>query len=163
MEIKVKHLTKEEFAEYGQFNDMLDSGRAGFGTEAFTFYRDCVRYATQAPVLGMSTLSVKKDERFQLQALEYHNYASEVMMPMDDDAVLFLAKAGSSEEPSENEVEAFIVPKNVIVHLNPGVWHYMPLPLHNSEVNVLIVLPERVYHNDLFSVDMSAKEISVTI
>ena len=80
MEIKVKHLTKEEFAEYGQFNDMLDSGRAGFGTEAFTFYRDCVRYATQAPVLGMSTLSVKKDERFQLQALEYHNYASEVMM-----------------------------------------------------------------------------------
>ncbi len=163
MEIKVKYLTKDGFAEYGQFGNMLDKNRAGFGSDAFTFYRDCVRYATQAPVLGISTLSVKKDERFWLQALEYHNYASEVMMPLDDDAVLFLAKAGSSQEPSEKEVEAFIVPKNVIIQLNPGVWHYMPLPLHNNEVNVLIVLPERVYHNDLFSVDMSAKEIFVTI
>ncbi len=163
MEIKAKHLTRENFEVYGQFSNMLDKNRAGFGSEAFTFYRDCVRYATQSPVLGMSTLSVGRDEKFQLQALEHHNYASEVMMPMDDDAVLFLEKAGSLQEPSEGEVEAFIVPKNVIVHLNPGVWHYMPLPLHNNEVNVLVVLPERVYHNDLFSVDMSAKEIFVTI
>ena len=84
-------------------------------------------------------------------------------MPMDDDMVLGLAKAGSEAEPRREDLEAFIVPRYTMVHLNPGVWHYMPLPMHKTEVNVLVVLPERAYHNDLSSVDMSEKELFIEI
>lgn len=161
MKIKAKRLTKENFAVYGQYSDMLDKNNAGFGSDAFVFYRDSIRYGTAAPVLGLSTLSVKRDNKYQIMALEHHNHAAEVMMPMDDDMILCIVKAGSEEKPAAEEIEAFIVPKNTMVHLNPGVWHYMPLPVKNEEVNILIVLPERAYHNDLSSVDMSAKEVFV--
>ena len=163
MKIKAKELTKDKFAVYGQFNDMLDKASAGFGSDAFIFYRDSIRYAAATPVLGLSTLSVKRDENFQVMAMEYHTHTAEVMMPMDDDMILCIQKAGSEDEPTPEDIEAFIVPKHVMVHLNPGVWHYMPLPVNKEEVNVLIVLPERAYHNDLVSVDMSAKEVFIEI
>ncbi len=161
--MKAKEISKDNFTEYGQVHNMLDKEAAGFGNGSFTFYRDSVRYCAASPNMGLSTLSVARDGKFQIMALEHHNYTAEIMMPMDDDMVLCLAKAGSEAEPCREDLEAFIVPRYTMVHLNPGVWHYMPLPMHKTEVNVLVVLPERAYHNDLSSVDMSEKELFIEV
>lgn len=161
MKIKAKVISKNNFSDYGQVHNMLDREAAGFGNEAFTFYRDSIRYCASSSNLGISTLSVSEDSKYQVRALEHHNYTAELMMPMDDDMVVCLARAGSAAEPCQEEMEAFIVPRNTMIHLNPGVWHYMPLPMNNREVNVLVVLPERAYHNDLTSVDMSEKELFI--
>ena len=47
-----------------------------------------------------------------------------------------------------DQVEAFLVPKNVMLTIRPGVWHCMPFVVSGEEIHILNVLPERTYAND---------------
>ena len=47
----------------------------------------------------------------------------------------FVAPEG--EKPDVNQIEAFIVPKNIGVNYNPGVWHF-PL-IATEDMNFLVV------------------------
>lgn len=149
-EIKISKLTKEEFSIFGQFHDMFSKEGYGFGDNKFKFYRDSVRMSADS-VLGFSTLRVKKDEKLEVTALEYHDKTAEVMIPLDDDAVLCLAPAGNLETPLKEDIRAFYIPQGTLIHLNPGTWHFRPMPVYKEEVNVLIVLPERTYKVDLIA------------
>ena len=51
---------------------------------------------------------------------------------------------------SADKVEAFRVPQGYAVMCRPGVWHHAAFPVGDKPVNVLIVLPERTYVNDVF-------------
>ncbi len=160
IKIPVKTLDSANFATFGQFCDMENPTAASFSGGAFTFYRDSVRMGANG-VLGFSTLVVKKDEEWNVPALEHHNFSAEIMLPLDDDAVLCLAPACADAAPADEDISAFIVPKGTLVHLNPGVWHYMPLPRTKDKVHVLVVLPERAYHNDLTAIDLMDKNIAL--
>ena len=75
---------------------------------------------------------------------------------MDDDVILHVAPA--SKEPVPQLTEAFLVPKGTAVRLNPGVWHLAALPVNLDVAHVLIVLPERTYHNDCIVVDYAEED-----
>ena len=52
------------------------------------------------------------------------------------------------EDVPADRMEVFKVPQGTMVTIRPGVWHSAPFASLSDCVNVLIVLPERVYAND---------------
>jgi len=141
--IQAKPITQEAFAPYGAFASILEPT----GFELGGFYRDQVLYPTSGRMpVAFSPLAVPKPEKMIVSMAEYHNYTPEIVLPMDDDAVIYVAPA--SKAPVPELTEAFLVPKGTVVRLNVGVWHLVAMPVNNPVLHVLIALPERTYLND---------------
>lgn len=156
MNLKAKKLTKENFEVFGHYACMENPVGPAMKSQAFSFYRDPIRMHTSGRMpITVSPLVVNQDKNLKVPCLEYHTYTPEVMIALDDDFVLCLAPAYSGSQPKLDEAEAFILPRGTAVHVNPGVWHYVPLPLTQKKGTVLIILPERTYENDLIMVDCS--------
>jgi ureidoglycolate lyase len=147
--LQIKQLTYENFHDFGSFASITDPSGYCLCGEYHKFYRDMVvsPVTTMSPT-AFSALQVRKNPGFIVKGMEFHDLTNEVQMPIDDDVMLCVAPANGGNI-SEDEAEAFLVPKGTIIKLNTGVWHDVMYPIHNDIVNVLIVLPERVYKNDI--------------
>ena len=151
--IKAKPITVENFNYYGQFTDLLNPDGYSLGD----FYHDRVRMNISGNMnLAFSPLVVHKEDPKIVKCAEYHNTTQEGILCLDDDVILHVAPP--SKEPVPELTEAFIVPKGTLVCLNLGVWHLSAMPLHLETAHVLIVLPERIYKNDIVVVDYEEKD-----
>jgi len=145
--IKAVPITAENFAPYGAIANITDpSGAYGMGDALSCFYRDMVLVPNASPaVTAFGSLKVAKREMVIADA-EYHSYAMEVMMPLDDDMVMAAAPANGGEVEFDEQA-AFLVPAGTMVVFRAGAWHGAPFPVHHDGT-VLICLPERTYLND---------------
>ena len=92
-----------------------------------------------------------------VRSIEYHTRSAEIVLPLNDDAVLHVAPA-SNGVPVTGLAKAFLVPKNTMVQLNPGVWHLCALPVRAEGLQALIVLPDCSYAHDCTVVDLSDEQ-----
>lgn len=146
--IKAKPLTVEGFRPYGSFTDILNP--TGFDLDGF--YRDQVGMNVSGNMqITFSPLVVRKPEKMIVSKAEYHNTTQEGVLCLDDDVIFHVAPAG--KEPVPELTEAFIVKKGTLICLNTGTWHLSAIPLNKDIAHVLIVLPERIYFNDLCIVE----------
>ena len=88
---------------------------------------------------------------------EYHTTTPEMILPLNDDMILHVAPA-SAGTPVPELTKAFIVPKGTLVKINTAIWHLAPLPVNESELQALIILPECTYANDCTVVDFEEKD-----
>lgn len=154
--IKVQPLTPEAFNRFGSYVNMLEPSGDYIGEKPVLFYRDPVTM----PIFGsaaFSILEVYKQDKMIINAAEYHNYTGEIIMPLDDDAIIHVAPA-TGKIPIPGKTVAFYVPKGTLLRLNTGVWHLSPFPVHVEVLHCLIVLPERVYANDCYVVQYEQKD-----
>lgn len=151
--IKARPITTESFAPYGSFISILKPA----GNHLGDFYHDQVILPVSGSMpIAFSPLVIQKPEKMIVTAAEYHNTTGEGIVVMDDDAVIHVAPP--SNQPIPELTEAFIVPKGTLVKLNTGVWHMGAIPVHESELHVLIILPERIYKNDCTVVEYDPKQ-----
>ncbi len=145
--IKAVPITAENFAPYGWIANITDPGAAyGMGERPSVFHRDMVLVPNASPAItAFGSLKVGRREMVIADA-EYHSYAMEVMMPLDDDMVMAAAPANGGELELDKQ-EAFLVPAGTMVVFRAGAWHGAPFPVHHDGT-VLICLPERTYLND---------------
>lgn len=147
-QIKVKTLTAESFKEFGSFTDFMNPEGYSLGD----FYQDRLRMHSPGSMqMTFSPLLIHKPEKMIVSAAEYHNYTQEGVLCLDDDVIVHVAPAG--KEPVPELTEAFLVPKGTMVLLHTGVWHLSAIPVNKELAHVMIVLPERTYHNDCVVVD----------
>ena len=97
---------------------------------------------------SFSITQVKKALGTTIIALEQHAHCGEASMSLDGDMLVYFAPAGLTYPAVLDQVEAFLVPKNVMLTIRPGVWHCMPFVVSGEEIHILNVLPERTYAND---------------
>jgi ureidoglycolate lyase len=151
--IKAKPITTEAFRPYGSFTDLLNPEGYNLGA----FYQDrLLMHSSGNMQTAFSPLLIHKADHMIVSQSEYHNSTQESMLPLDDDMILFVAPASNVPVPEESE--AFIVPKGTMVCLNTGVWHLAPYAVNKETGHVLIVLPERIYHNDCIVVDYTEEQ-----
>lgn len=150
--IKAQPLTREAFAKYGTYNNLLEPGEWPLqgDEEGFVkFYRDVVVSdigLSHTP--AFSNTKVKKRD-MEVRFIEKHDRTCEGMMVLDNDCVMHLGIATPPGEfPTPEMLEAFIVPKGTFVNIRPGVWHDAPFVISAAEANTLIMLPECTYAND---------------
>lgn len=154
--IKVEELTREAFAPFGAYYDFANPDGYALTGEIHRFYPDRLRDAYLGHA-GFSALTVRKPERMVVRSIEYHTRSAEIVLPLNDDAVLHVAPA-SNGVPVTELAKAFLVPKNTMVQLNPGVWHLCALPVREQVLQALIVLPECTYANDCTVVELSDEQ-----
>jgi len=107
--------------------------------------------------VGYSPILVKRPERMIITQQEYHTTTWEMIMPLDDDMILHCAPA-SAGTPVPEYVEAFIVPKHILIKMNAAIWHLAPLPATKEQLTAMIILPECTYANDCTVVDLASEE-----
>ena len=149
-QIKIQKLTRENFHKFGSYAmliDPLDSPATGPKDAPIAFFRDMVQQDLGGAVPSFSTCRMQYRPMVVADA-EYHNYTSEVAMPLDQDAVVWCAPAGAGDELPLDDVEAFLVPEGCVLMLRPGVWHHAAFAVEQRPLNVMIVLPERAYATD---------------
>ena len=151
--IQAKPITVENFHPYGSFTDLMNPDGYSLGD----FYQDRLTMNVAGNMnLAFSPLIVRKPERMVVSQAEFHNSTQEGVLCLDDDVIVHVAPAG--KEPVPQLTEAFLVPKGTMVCLNVGVWHLSAIPVHQDVAHVLIVLPERIYHNDCIVVDYAPED-----
>ncbi len=140
-------VTAENFAPYGFIANIQNPGDAYcMGDALGAFHRDMVLVPNaSSAITAFGSLKVAKREMVIADA-EYHSYAMEVMMPLDDDMVMAAAPANGGVVEYDKQA-AFLIPQNTMVVFRAGAWHGAPFPVHHDGT-VLICLPERTYLND---------------
>ncbi|MEE1114631.1 MAG: DUF4867 family protein [Eubacterium sp.] len=155
IEIKVQELTKEAFAPFGEYYDMVNPDGHALCGEIHQFYPDRITeaYFTRA---AFSPLVVKRPEEMVIKQLEYHNNSPEIILPLTGDVIIHVGPA-SAGTPVTEKTKAFYVKKGTLVKLKTAIWHLAPLPV-DEQVTVLIVLPELTYAKDCPVVDLKEEE-----
>jgi ureidoglycolate hydrolase len=151
--IQAQPLDKASFAPFGQYYEMsAPEGHALCGA-LHAFYPDRLSVSSAEPV-GFSPLVVKKPERMIIDAVELHTHSWELLLPLNDDAVIHVSPpSGMAPEPSMTK--AFIVPKGTLVMLDRAVWHLAPLPVHEEKLYAMVALNQCTYLNDCAVVQLS--------
>lgn len=158
--IKVQKLTYEAFHKFGTFSPLIDplaEEAAGPKDAGCVFFRDLLQQDMDGKTPSYSTCRVLPRPMVITDA-EFHHHTCEVAVPLDGDAVLWFAPASPDKTFPADKVEAFYVPQGCTVNCRPGVWHHAAYSVNQKPVNVLIVLPERTYANDAYSIPLAAKE-----
>jgi ureidoglycolate lyase len=145
-EVKVKELTTEAFKPYGSYANMVKPT----GPKMGGFHPDmAVMTLGQANEAAFSVTQVQKKEKI-IDAMECHNHTGEGILPLDGDVLVHVAPASRTDKVPMDQVEVFRVPKGTLLTLRPGVWHCAPFAENADVVNILVVLPERTYANDIY-------------
>ena len=158
--VKVQKRTREAFHKYGDYAQLIDpmsEPATGPKDAVCAFFRDMLPLDLGGAVPSFSTCRILPRPMVVTDA-EFHNYTCEAAMPLDQDAVFWVAPASAASELDADEVEAFLVPQGTIIKLRPGVWHHAAFATENKPLNVMIVLPERAYLNDIWCVSVPADQ-----
>ena len=149
--IKAKPLTREAFAKYGVYENLLDDAAMGqHSVFPMGFFADLVTLDFGGPNLPtVSVCQVRKQPKNIIASLEAHKGTCEGLLPLDDDVVIFVGTAFPGRPMSVDRVEAFYVPKGTFVKLNPYIVHGTQFPVHSEEAHILCLLPGRTFANDI--------------
>lgn len=148
-EIKVKELNLENFRPYGTFSQMINPTARGSGIGGMAFHADLeVLELGGAHAAAFSITRVTDQLPPVILALEQHAHCGEGILSLDGDMLVYFGPAGASYPGVLDELDAFLVPRGVMLTIRPGVWHCCPYTVNTGAINVLNVLPERTYAND---------------
>jgi len=154
--IKVEPITRDAFAQFGEFYDFTNPDGYPLVGAIHKFYPDRMTTACSGR-LAFSPLVVNRPSSMVITQQEYHTTTEELILPLDDDMIIHVAPASGGEVVTDY-ARAFLVPKNTLVKLKAAVWHLAPLPAKKDSFTALIILPECTYANDCPVVDLSEEE-----
>lgn len=155
-QIKIEKLTAEAFKPFGNYYDILNPEGYALEGALHKFYPDRV-WDSYTGHVGFSPIAVRKPEKYTVDAVEYHNTTSEIIMPINGDMILHVAPA-SAGKPVTHLTRAFIIPKGTMVQINAAIWHLCPLPVDVDVLHALIILPECTYATDCTVVPLAEEE-----
>ncbi len=148
VEKKIKELTKESFKIYGDYASMLEPQGVKFGTAPVEFFRDMLQMSLGNSNCVSFSLCRLEKRPFVIEASEYHNFAGEMIIPLDGDILMHVGPAVDTDEVPAEQIEIFRVPKGTAVCIRPGVWHQAAFAYGCDRVHILVALPERTYKTD---------------
>ena len=156
-QLKASTITQESFRPYGFCQDLYDieqfrrspPGESGF-------YPDLLHMSLAHTTPAAVCVSKVKKREPVITSLEYHQYTSEGLLPLDGDCLIYVGRA--SREFAPDNLKAFLIPKGVFVSFNPGTIHGTHFPVKDEWVRVLIILPERTYGNDAVKKQLDGDE-----
>lgn len=153
--VRAQAISHANIAPYGSLFDLAEPDGFSFKGENHAFFPD--RLPLLSSELSISGLSVTCPLDRLVKAMEMHRFAEEILLPVDADVVIHVAPP-TPERPDTDLAEAFVVPCGTAVKLNPGVWHLAPMPVDAARAQVMIILPQRCYAEDLTLVELDEEE-----
>ncbi|WP_415315542.1 ureidoglycolate lyase [Candidatus Pelagibacter sp. Uisw_137] len=137
--IKPKPINKENFKKFGDMITTADIKPIEIN-EGYAKRFDGIANLDTSKDNGETTISIfsalKRSFPMKIDMMEKHPLGSQAFIPMKQTTFLVLV-APEGNKPDLNKIEAFIVPPEIGVNYNPGIWHF-PL-IATEDMNFLVV------------------------
>jgi ureidoglycolate lyase len=137
--INPKPITKENFSKFG---DMIttDDIKPIEINEGYAKRFDGIANLDTSKDNGETIISIfsalKRSFPMKIDMMEKHPLGSQAFIPMKQTTFLVLV-APEGNKPDLNKIEAFLIPPEIGVNYNPGIWHF-PL-IATEDMNFLVV------------------------
>jgi len=137
--INPKPITKENFSKFG---DMITKANIKpiEINDGYAKRFDGIANLNTTKDNGETTICIfsalKRSFPMKIDMMEKHPLGSQAFIPMKQTTFLVLV-APEGNKPDLNRIEAFIVPPEIGVNYNPGIWHF-PL-IATEDMNFLVV------------------------
>ena len=156
--LKIQALSPEGFKKFGTYSRILhpDTPHLGEVTDPICFYRDILQVRAQGYVSVSAGVCLPVEKK--VDVMEFHSRTPEAFMMLDGDVAMAFAPATADSEVPVDEIEAFLIPRGVMVYISAGVWHYAQMPLGSTPVTSVVLLPERTYANDCYKVTLPEEQ-----
>ena len=137
--ISPKPITKENFSKFG---DMITTANIKpiEINEGYAKRFDGIANLNTSKDNGETTICIfsalKRTFPMKINMMEKHPLGSQAFIPMKQTTFLALV-APEGNKPDLNKIEAFLIPPEIGVNYNPGIWHF-PL-IATEDMNFLVV------------------------
>ena len=137
--INPRPITKENFSKFG---DMITTANIKpiEINEGYAKRFDGIANLNTSKDNGEATISIfsalKRSFPMKIDMMEKHPLGSQAFIPMKQTTFLVLV-APEGNKPDLNKIEAFLIPPEIGVNYNPGIWHF-PL-IATEDMNFLVV------------------------
>lgn len=147
-QVKVQQLSQQAFKRYGSYLNLTDDDAlAEKSVFSVGFFADVIKLEFgRALELTVSVNSLKQCEPI-VKFIEYHRNICEGILPLDTDVILFVGLPIRGRLSAEL-IEAFYVPQNTFVCLDPLIIHGSLFCLEQTG-HSLCMLPGRTFANDM--------------
>ena len=139
--IKVKKLTKEAFAPYGEVLT-IEGREAGGNPASHLWYPQVVVIDNPTSINLMKVIP----HEFVLKDFEAHDHTTENLLAMDGDLNLGMSPAG---DLMPYNVQDFYIPAGFGISLKPSVWHAVPFAV-GKEVMSACIFKNNTSHDDIY-------------
>ena len=150
-QIKVQQLSRDAFAKYGTYQNLLDDeDMALHSINKKGFFCDLIQLDFADTTLpSVNCCQVSKPEKRVIGFIEAHKYTCEGLLPIDSDMVIYVGIYKG--EFQLDSIEAFLIPKGTFVKLNPLIVHGTQYPVNEGISHCLCMLPMRTFNNDMIA------------
>lgn len=156
--IKITELSIQNFQPFGYYKYLFSQNEEKIGEPPIEYFRDMIQQDLGNNTTVSYSICKIQDREKKIDVLEYHSRTAEVILPLDNDMIVFVAPATPSANPPLEKMKAFIIPKGTLIVLKRGVWHHAPFTKNDENLNILVALPERTYANDAVVVKLKKEE-----
>lgn len=146
--VKVQQLSYKTFKRYGSYLNLTDDDAlAEKSVFSAGLFADVIKLefgGTLEPTVSVNSL---RHGDPIVKFIEYHRNTCEGILPLDTDVILFVGLPVRGKLSSER-IEAFYVPQNTFVCLDPLIIHGNLFCLEETG-HSLCMLPGRTFANDM--------------
>lgn len=157
-DIRMEKLEQESFKDYGliisetEENPLVKNDEIAYWGKVSQF-RMCEVSSTGILHNFKRTPIVKTFER--------HLMTPEVMVALEGDSIILLAKPESAPGKNTEGIKAFHIKQGTAIVLNAGTWHAAPIPIDCEKSKFIVLFANGTEENDMDFVDI-ADEIQIT-
>ena len=156
--IKPKPITKENFSKYGDVITTKDIKPLEINN-GYAKRFDGIANLDTSTNNGETTICIfsalKRSFPMKIDMMEKHPLGSQAFIPMQETTFLVLV-APKGDKPNVDEIESSIVPPNIGVNYNPGIWHF---PLISTKDMNFLVVDRKGSGDNLVLEDLNKEEI----
>ena len=156
--INPKPITKENFSKFG---DMITKANIKpiEINDGYAKRFDGIANLNTTKDNGETTICIfsalKRSFPMKIDMMEKHPLGSQAFIPMQETTFLVLV-APKGDKPNVDEIESFIVPPDIGVNYNPGIWHF---PLISTKDMNFLVVDRKGSGDNLVLEDLNKEEI----
>ena len=130
--LKPQRINHENFSGFGK---VLETKIPTFYNEDFDWFENLSVFGFDKVEIGL--VRVRNNDDYTQKTLERHNKTVELIMPVENDIILVLAKGDADKV---EDFSAFYVPVGSAAAINEGIWHQAPMCLPNNKVSSAFIL-----------------------
>lgn len=159
VELRPVELTDESFKDYGHVISNGHGNPMG-DNEEFIYWGKL----SQLKINGTASTGVLIGHKREpvIDKLERHVNTPEVLVALDGESVVCVAKPSPVGTDIIEGMQVFYVKQGEAFAMYEGTWHWIPIPVNSEDCKFLVVFASGTEENDLEVKDLS-EEIKISI
>jgi ureidoglycolate hydrolase len=153
-ELKILALASAAFGSYGTVLNKMSGDPMGRSAE-FNYWGRLGGLRIDGPISSGQLVAFQREP--VVRRLESHARTPEVLVALDGDSAVCLARPGISPNDDRAGIQAFFLARGDAVALHPGTWHWIPVPMGCATAAFLVLFAEGTEDNDITFCDLEAE------